>query len=190
MERVHQVAMFNNEEIRIAESKDKLHRLQARFRGQVRLVGSRKAVKFQHHVRDGFMIKVHGRGDRRTAPCHLVSRPFPSWNRSMLTEICLCHACSCPEILRTETAGQALLSEELLYSFGSRETYYLQLRARIQLADPETRFEDLPDEFRGSNKRGFCHRIGVISAEKSFVSLKRLLDESPWLQFPSECQRG
>jgi G3E family GTPase len=24
-----------------------------------------------------------------------VSRPFPSWNRSMLTEICLCHACSC-----------------------------------------------------------------------------------------------
>jgi hypothetical protein len=106
MERVHQVAMFNNEEIRIAESKDKLHRLQARFRGQVRLVGSRKAVKFQHHVRDGFMIKVHGRGDRRTAPCHLVSRPFPSWNRSMLTEICLCHACSCPEILRTETGGQ------------------------------------------------------------------------------------
>eukprot|EP01047_Picozoa_sp_COSAG01_P002711 COSAG01_NODE_74_length_28433_cov_41.582269_5_plen_156_part_00 len=155
MERVHQVAMFNNEEIRIAESKDKLHRLQARFRGQVRLVGSRKTVKFQHHVRDGFMIKVHGRGDRRTAPCHL-----------------------------------ALLSEELLYSFGSRETYYLQLRARIQLADPETRFEDLPDEFRGSNKRGFCHRIGVISAEKSFVSLTRLLDDSPWLQFPSECQRG
>jgi galactose mutarotase-like enzyme len=35
-----------------------------------------------------------------------VSRPFPSWNRSMLTEICLCHACSCPEILRTETGGQ------------------------------------------------------------------------------------
>jgi hypothetical protein len=36
----------------------------------------------------------------------VVSRPFPSWNRSMLTEICLCHACSCPEILRTETGGQ------------------------------------------------------------------------------------
>jgi hypothetical protein len=35
-----------------------------------------------------------------------VSRPFPSWNRSMLTEIYLCHACSCQEILRTETAGQ------------------------------------------------------------------------------------
>jgi hypothetical protein len=26
-----------------------------------------------------------------------VSRAFPSWNRSMLTEICLCHACSCHE---------------------------------------------------------------------------------------------
>jgi hypothetical protein len=32
--------------------------------------------------------------------------PFPSWNRSILTEIYLCHACSCPEILRTEMAGQ------------------------------------------------------------------------------------
>jgi hypothetical protein len=36
-----------------------------------------------------------------------VSRPFPSWNRSILTEIYLCHACSCREILRTETAWQA-----------------------------------------------------------------------------------
>jgi hypothetical protein len=35
-----------------------------------------------------------------------VRRPFPSWNRSILTEIYLCHACSCQEILRAETAGQ------------------------------------------------------------------------------------
>jgi hypothetical protein len=35
-----------------------------------------------------------------------VSRPFPSWNRSILTDIYLCHACSGQEILRTETAGQ------------------------------------------------------------------------------------
>eukprot|EP01047_Picozoa_sp_COSAG01_P044548 COSAG01_NODE_4039_length_5406_cov_1.715980_1_plen_141_part_10 len=35
-----------------------------------------------------------------------VDRPFPSWKRSILTEIYLCHACSCQEILRTETAGQ------------------------------------------------------------------------------------
>jgi hypothetical protein len=34
------------------------------------------------------------------------SRPFPSWKRPILTEIYLCHACSCQEILRTETAGQ------------------------------------------------------------------------------------
>jgi hypothetical protein len=27
-----------------------------------------------------------------------VSRPFPSWNRSILTEIYLCHACSHPEV--------------------------------------------------------------------------------------------
>jgi hypothetical protein len=37
----------------------------------------------------------------------VVSRPFPSWNRCILTEIYLCHACSCQEILRAETAGQA-----------------------------------------------------------------------------------
>ena len=35
-----------------------------------------------------------------------VSRPFPSWNRSILTEIYLCHACSCQEILRMEMTGQ------------------------------------------------------------------------------------
>eukprot|EP01047_Picozoa_sp_COSAG01_P014628 COSAG01_NODE_716_length_14085_cov_18.724010_7_plen_345_part_00 len=35
-----------------------------------------------------------------------MSRPFPSWIRSILTEIYLCHACSCQDILRTETAGQ------------------------------------------------------------------------------------
>eukprot|EP01047_Picozoa_sp_COSAG01_P066673 COSAG01_NODE_9251_length_2504_cov_2.227027_4_plen_163_part_00 len=39
-----------------------------------------------------------------------VSRPFPSWNRPILTEIYLCHACSCQEILRVETARQAGLA--------------------------------------------------------------------------------
>jgi hypothetical protein len=34
-----------------------------------------------------------------------VSRPFPSWNRFISAEIYLCHACSCQEMLRTETAG-------------------------------------------------------------------------------------
>jgi hypothetical protein len=32
--------------------------------------------------------------------------------------------------------------------------------------------------------------IGADEATRaSFVSLKRLVDESPWLQFTSECQR-
>eukprot|EP01047_Picozoa_sp_COSAG01_P032831 COSAG01_NODE_2388_length_7779_cov_127.916384_13_plen_183_part_00 len=46
-------------------------------------------------------------GRAAAADARAVSRPFPSWNRSILTEIFLCHACSCQEILRTETAGQA-----------------------------------------------------------------------------------
>jgi hypothetical protein len=39
-----------------------------------------------------------------------VSRPFPSWNRSILTEMYLCHACSCQEILRTEMAWQEIFN--------------------------------------------------------------------------------
>jgi hypothetical protein len=35
-----------------------------------------------------------------------VSRPFPSVDRSILTEIYLCHACSWQAMLRTETARQ------------------------------------------------------------------------------------
>jgi ankyrin repeat protein len=50
-----------------------------------------------------------GEGFTKVVSCILraaVSRPFPSWNRSILTEIYLYHASSCQEILRTETAGQ------------------------------------------------------------------------------------
>jgi hypothetical protein len=35
-----------------------------------------------------------------------VSRPFSSWNRPILAEIYLCHACSCHEILRVKTPRQ------------------------------------------------------------------------------------
>ena len=62
---------FNNEEIRVLESKDKLRRLQTRLGGRLRLVGSQKLVKFQHHIREGALTKVHGKG-RRCAPCHLA----------------------------------------------------------------------------------------------------------------------
>jgi hypothetical protein len=47
-----------------------------------------------------------------------VSRPFPSWNRSILTEIYLCHACSCQEILRTETGGQGPSDSQSLQAVG------------------------------------------------------------------------
>jgi hypothetical protein len=42
--------------------------------------------------------------DEALAGAHGVSRAFPSWNRSILAEIYLCHACSYQEILRTEHA--------------------------------------------------------------------------------------
>jgi hypothetical protein len=47
-------------------------------------------------------------GWRRDNSHGMVSRPFPSWNRSILTDIYLCDACSCQKILRTETAGQGV----------------------------------------------------------------------------------
>jgi hypothetical protein len=34
-----------------------------------------------------------------------------------------------------------------------------------------------------------AHTTRLASHLKAQVSLKRLLDESPWLQFTSECQR-
>jgi hypothetical protein len=37
-----------------------------------------------------------------------VTTSFPSWNRSMLTEIDLCRACSCHKILRMEALGQVM----------------------------------------------------------------------------------
>ena len=52
------------------------------------------------------LMHAAGAHDIVWANLSFVSRPFPSWNRSILTEIYLCHACSGQEILRTETAGQ------------------------------------------------------------------------------------
>eukprot|EP01047_Picozoa_sp_COSAG01_P072668 COSAG01_NODE_11617_length_1893_cov_31.678715_2_plen_175_part_00 len=40
-----------------------------------------------------------------------VSRPFSSWNRPISTEIYLCHACSCHEMLTTMTAGQEMRAD-------------------------------------------------------------------------------
>jgi hypothetical protein len=45
-----------------------------------------------------------------------VRRAFPSWNRSILTEIYLCHACSCHEILRMEMPGQVSMAVEALHA--------------------------------------------------------------------------
>jgi hypothetical protein len=42
-----------------------------------------------------------------TSPAPAVRQAFPSWMRSILTEIGLCRTCSCQEILRMETPGQA-----------------------------------------------------------------------------------
>jgi hypothetical protein len=55
----------------------------------------------------------HKREDQRreelasaAAAAAAVGRAFPSWKRSILTEIDLCHACASQEILRMDTPGR------------------------------------------------------------------------------------
>jgi hypothetical protein len=60
-----------------------------------------------------------------------VSQPFPSWIRSTLTEIYLCHACSCQEILRTETAGQVEWRGALEHERSKLRAYYIQASQEV-----------------------------------------------------------
>jgi hypothetical protein len=95
-----------------------------------------------------------------------VSRPFPSWNRSILTEIYLCHACTRQEILRTETAGQ----EEGAGHGAHRRSLWVG-----GIPDKEVSEEQLAAAFA---------RFGPVEA----VQVRRVV-ESRWSQSASECQR-
>jgi MFS family permease len=65
----------------------------------------KQSVSWLHGLVQGVTIPriLRRLGNRRSGEVAAVSRAFPSWNRSILTEICLCPACSCQEILRVET---------------------------------------------------------------------------------------
>jgi hypothetical protein len=71
-----------------------------------RLGSQSSHCEVRHRFQEDFFVDVI------FGPTPEVSRPFPSWNRSILTEIYLCHACSCQEILRTETAGPGYAAPE------------------------------------------------------------------------------
>eukprot|EP01047_Picozoa_sp_COSAG01_P022098 COSAG01_NODE_1303_length_10815_cov_14.897938_2_plen_356_part_00 len=73
----------------------------------VRGFGAAGALPSQQAVPFELEVMEHPLGLAERCRWGTVGRPFPSWNRSILTEISLCHACSCQEALRTETAGQA-----------------------------------------------------------------------------------
>jgi hypothetical protein len=104
-----------------------------------------------------------------------VSRPFSSWNRSILTEIYLCHACSCQEILRTETAGQG---ESACVGQAGRYT-------PIDLADPAgTRASQRKEKslLREDAQFGDVARIDVVdeyskSSHKMAAYLKKIATE-------------
>jgi phage-related tail protein len=76
----------------------------------VREAEERAAASMQQlaaQMRDAVAELSEALAHERRQNSELVSGPFPSWNRSILTEIYLCHVCSCQEILRVETARQA-----------------------------------------------------------------------------------
>eukprot|EP01047_Picozoa_sp_COSAG01_P063179 COSAG01_NODE_8146_length_2904_cov_10.815686_2_plen_94_part_00 len=71
----------------------------------------------------------------------VASAPFPSWNRSMLTEIYLYHACSYHEILRMDTArqvphGEAQVDGDAGHVRGDLACIPRQLRSVKQPAAP------------------------------------------------------
>eukprot|EP01047_Picozoa_sp_COSAG01_P037344 COSAG01_NODE_2962_length_6786_cov_21.580544_3_plen_153_part_00 len=106
-----------------------------------------------------------------------VSRPFPSWSRSILTEIYLCHACSCQQI--NIEGGNARTG-------GRRPPH-----GRVSTISPggSATWCPSPPPITAASLAASPQIRGDVRARAATVSLKRLLDASPWLQFTSECQR-
>eukprot|EP01047_Picozoa_sp_COSAG01_P017855 COSAG01_NODE_955_length_12483_cov_19.703731_10_plen_243_part_00 len=77
-----------------------------------------------HHVRLGYRLANAGADSELVhtacarAEGAAVSQAFPSLIRSILAEIYLCRACSCHEILRVETPGQAAGARGVLVAVG------------------------------------------------------------------------
>eukprot|EP01047_Picozoa_sp_COSAG01_P021338 COSAG01_NODE_1235_length_11106_cov_3.058962_11_plen_206_part_00 len=68
-----------------------------------------------------------------------VSRAFPSCTRPILAEIYLCHACSCQEILRTETLGQV----HITVAQSGVQVYAASSSSQMQKAAKTYSFHDL-----------------------------------------------
>jgi hypothetical protein len=101
-----------------------------------------------------------------------VSRPFPSWNRSILAEIYLCHACSCQEILRTETArtqvyslGQtfAAMDQDKSFTLDRQEIAGGMLKQGLELTENEI---DLLLNFYDNDGRGQLNYTELVEALK------------------------
>jgi hypothetical protein len=122
-----------------------------------------------------------------------VSRPFPSWNRSILTENSLCHACSCQEILRTETAGQGLaelhrrnivhmdIKPENILLDGRGYAAIADLGASVQLSDAES------GEDRTFSGGTWCERSSWLGAGHAHTLLLSPACLVGWLHAHGGC---
>jgi hypothetical protein len=87
-----------------------------------------------------------------------VSRPLSSWNRPPLTEVYLCHACSCQEILRVNTARQG--PQGMLYRYIRANFYFeaaqtLALRQQVCVCERE-RAREKREERRQTQSLRVC----------------------------------
>eukprot|EP01047_Picozoa_sp_COSAG01_P067445 COSAG01_NODE_9527_length_2418_cov_31.584304_3_plen_134_part_00 len=79
---------------------------------------------------------------------YVVSRAFPSWSRSISTEIYLCHACSDHEILRVDTPGQ--VSAGVRRTCGIFGICFVVLSAKKSPAEVTERIESFLVTWRGT----------------------------------------
>jgi Ca2+-binding EF-hand superfamily protein/dienelactone hydrolase len=76
-------------------------------------------------------------GDGRISFPEAMYAPCPSFARTVLTEISLCHACSCQEILRVITTSRKFLAGRLQRSGSSRMDVEQDMRTAFEVYDAD-----------------------------------------------------
>ena len=164
LSKVKAVAMDNNEAIRDHEAKEALYKLQERFAPPEQLAGPH--MPRRRIVREGVLRKVHGRGSRER-PCVwvLLSDQLLYAREESST--------TAGEYLVLGTLGDDAEAPPSSLAPGK----YLVLHRRIALAEPATRFDDVPDS------SAHQHAIAVLSADKSSLFLCASAPEkAAWLR--------
>jgi hypothetical protein len=141
---------------------------------------SLRSTRGRHHGGNG----SQSLGGRLTGWDWSVSRPFPSWDRSILTEIYLCHACSCQEILRTET-GWDWMSQQRASSPRLSPHHHHQQQQQQQQQRSSSRAGSTSSTSSTSRQRGGAGRCGDSASATTSAQRRRRRRRSVSRPFPS-----